>query len=130
MLSVRARSATSLACAALSCLSPLTSAPLMGEHPPSARAARRATAKALRATGLSFRVGRLHVGTDLELGLEQRLGTVAQHFRRAAGRCRNGDVVGHDDSLQARNVSQELSDLIVLADDGHVVFVSVEGCWT
>src|SRR3982751_5072039 len=116
MLSVRARSATSLACAALSSLSPLPSAPLMVEHPPSARAVRRASAKALRAIGLSFRVGRLHVGADLELGLEQRIGAVAQHLGRAAVGCRDREIVGHNDPRKARNVSQELSDLIVLAD--------------
>src|SRR5918995_3628420 len=116
-LSVRARKATSLASAAFSSLSPL-SAPSMVEQPPSAMAVRRASAKALRATGLSFRTGGFHIRAYLEPGLEQGLGAVSQHPRRAAVGRRDAYVVRDDDALEARDIGQELSDLIVLADHG------------
>src|SRR5215210_2560052 len=106
-LSVRARRATILASASLASLSPL-----MREQPPRVSVARRASAKALRATGLSFRIGRLHEGANLKLGFEQRVGAVAEYLGGAAGGGGHSDIIGHDDALEAGNIGQELSDLI------------------
>src|SRR5215207_2576082 len=120
-LSVRARKAIILASACLASWSPL-----MSEQPPRASAVRKASAKALRATGLSFRIGRLHEGANLELGLEQRIGAVTQHLGCTAGGGAYREVVRHDDPLEAGDVGQKLPDLIVATDDGHVVLVRVE----
>src|SRR5919108_451206 len=76
MLSLWARSAANCASAAwASASSPA------GEQP--ARAASRANpSRALRATGLSLRGGRLDEGADLELGLQQGAAGVAQGLGR------------------------------------------------
>src|SRR5215213_9785045 len=65
-LSVRMRSATARISASLAFLFPTNGRLSSFEHPDRAIAARRASPKALRATGPSFLGGRLHVGTDLE----------------------------------------------------------------
>src|SRR5918995_1612275 len=124
-LSVRARKAIILASASLASLSPL-----MREQPPRANAVRRASTKALRATGLSFRIRGLHVGANLKLGLEQRISAVTQHLGCTAGGGAYREVVRHNDPLEAGDVGQELPDLIVASDDRHVVPVSVEWRWT
>src|SRR6185503_16675897 len=66
--------------------------------------------RALRATGLSLRGGSLDVGADLELGLQERAGGVAQRLAGRGTRLIELDVVGHDDPLQARHVGEELAD--------------------
>src|SRR3954467_10972301 len=71
-LSVRARRTAMFTSASLGFLLPKKGS-LVGsfEHPPSPSPIRRASAKALRPTGLSFRIGRLDEGPDLKLGLQQ-----------------------------------------------------------
>src|SRR6478672_87066 len=63
--------------------------------------------RALRATGLSLRSGRLDVGPDLELGLQKRAGRVAQRLAGRGAGLIEPQVVGHDDPLQARHVGEE-----------------------
>ena len=55
--------------------------------------------------------GRLDVGADLELGLQQRAAGVAERLGRGGVGLVELQVVGHDDPLQARDVGQELADL-------------------
>src|SRR5438876_9145621 len=81
---------------------------------------------ALRATGLSLRAGGLDVRPDLELGLEQRAVGVAQGLGGGGAGRGHLEIVRDDDPLQARDVGHELADLIVVADDRHVVLVGVE----
>src|SRR5438105_15445243 len=78
------------------------------EHPPSPNAIRRASAKALRATGLSFRTGRLDEGANLELGFEHGAGAVTQRSGRAAVGGGYREIVGDDDPLQTGHVGQDL----------------------
>src|ERR1700675_2787408 len=71
-LSVWARSAGSCACASSA----------LPEHPPTVMvaASRANPSRALRATGLSLRTGRLDEGADLELCLEQRTAGVTKRL--------------------------------------------------
>src|SRR4051812_42107852 len=104
-LSVRARRAAMFTSASLGFLLPKKGS-LVGsfEHPPNPKPIRRTSAKALRATGLSFRSGSLDVGANLELGLQHGPRAVAQRLRRAAVGSGHGEIVWHDDPLQTGHI--------------------------
>src|SRR4051812_7143553 len=123
MLSVRARTLASCAWAAWAALASTTSPPHAATD---VRASSATPNHALRATGLSFRTGGLDVRPDLELGLEQRAAGVVQRLGRARVGRGHREIVRNDDPLEARDVGQELADLVVVPDDGHVVLVGVE----
>src|SRR5215210_1246002 len=125
-LSVRTRSAAARTSASLAFLFPRNGRLSSWAHADTARTARRARPKALRATGPSFLSGRLHIGTDLEASLEQRTRAVAECLRGRWIRRRNRQIIRHDDPLKTRHISHELADLIVLPNHRHVVGVGVE----
>src|SRR5438876_781117 len=124
-LAVAARVALTGAASARARATALASSP---PRPQAAAAdARRANPNhALRATGLSLHAGGLDVRPDLELGLEQRAVGVAQGLGGGGAGRGHLEIVRDDDPLQARDVGHELADLIVVADDRHVVLVGVE----
>src|ERR671910_892826 len=125
-LSVRTRKAAARTSASLAFLFPRNGRLSSWEHPDTARTARRARPKALRATGPSFLGRRLHVGADLKAGLEQRAGAVTERLGRGGIGRSDREVVRHDDALKAGHIRHELPDLIVLPDHGHVVGIGVE----
>src|SRR5207249_3038039 len=69
---------------------------------------------------------RLHEGADGELRLEQRAERVGQQLLRLARGRLEHHVLRDDDARQARDVGQELAQLVVMPDDLEAVAVGVE----
>src|SRR6266550_4549827 len=78
-------------------------------------------------TRRSSRRRRFDERADPELRLEQRAERVAQQLLRLLRRRLEDHVLRDDDARQARDVGQELAQLVVVPDDLEAVPVRVEG---